>query len=191
MRLPRPGFRSWLAVLLLALGAALTLLDPRAPLLPGPVPGDGENAPDYVIEGAHLTRFDANGRPHQRVETPRLTHMPDGITRLELPVANLIDDDERRWVATALEGRLATKQDQLTLEGQARLAAPQERWQLDTDTLHYDGNTGHVWSNGYAVLRQPPQRMTGERFDAWINEDRSTLTDNVHGYHPPAETSAP
>jgi lipopolysaccharide export system protein LptC len=193
MRLPRPGFRSGLALLLLALGAALTLLDPRDALVPGPVPSDGDNIPDYVIEGAHLTRFDINGRAHQRVETPRLVHTPDDITRLERPVAQLIDDDQRRWVATALVGRLSTKEDLLTLEGQARLFAPEERWQLDTETLHYDGNTSHAWSDDYSVLRQPPQRMTGQRFDAWLNDDRATLTDNVRGYHPPAtpETSAP
>lgn len=191
MHLPRPGFRSGLALTLLALGAVLTLLDPRDAILPNPVPGDSENIPDYVIEGVRLTRFDINGRAHQRVETPRLTHMPDNITQLERPVASLLDDSGRRWVATALEGQLAAKQDLLTLEGQARLAAPAEHWQLDTDTLHYDGNTGHAWSNGYAVLRQPPQRMTGERFDAWLDEDRATLTGHVRGYHPPAETPAP
>lgn len=193
MRLPRPGFRSALALLLLALGVALTLLDPRDALLPGLAPSDGDDVPNYVIEGAHLTRFDSSGRAYQRVETPRLVNTPDDITRLERPVAQLIDDDQRRWVATALVGRLSSRRDLLTLEGQARLFAPEERWQLDTDTLHYDGNTGHAWSDDYSVLRQPPQRMTGQRFDAWLNDDHATLTDNVRGYHPPAppETSAP
>lgn len=193
VRIPRPGFRTGLVLLIVALGGILTFLDPRDIILPSPVPGDSDDVPDYIIQGAHLTRFDENGQPHQRVESPRVVHTPDDVTRLKRPVIHLIDDDQRTWVASALNGKLSNKEDLLTLEGQARLYAPEERWQLDTHTLHYDGNTDHVWSDDYSILRQPPQRMTGYHFDAWLDDNRATLTDNVRGYHPPAtpETSGP
>ncbi|WP_027966496.1 LPS export ABC transporter periplasmic protein LptC [Halomonas halocynthiae] len=193
VRIPRPGFRTGLVLLIVALGAILTFLDPRDSTPPGPEFNDDDSTPDYIIEGAHLTRFDESGQPYQRIESPRVSHTPDDTTLLERPVIHLTDESQRRWVATALNGKILGQENMMALMGQARLYAPEERWQLDTHTLHYNGNTDHAWSDDYSVLRQPPQRMTGYRFDAWLNDNRTTLADNVRGYHPPAtpETSGP
>ena len=57
MRLPRPGFRSALLLLLLALGGGMALLDLEPPV-PGPVPGGEAGEPDYYLEDARLTRFE-------------------------------------------------------------------------------------------------------------------------------------
>ena len=192
MRLPRPGFRTWLFLLLLALGGGLALLDQREASRPGAVPRDAAGEPDYYLEDARLTRFDAQGRPHQRLETPRLVHTPeDDVTRLETPDVRLRDDSGRRWLASAAHGRLGAGGNPLLLEGDARLTAPQERWHLETEALHYDADTGHAWSETPALLRQPPQRMRGERFDAWIHDKRARLTDNVRGHHPPTTPEDP
>ncbi len=92
--------------------------------------------------------------------------------------------ERRAW------GRAATR---CLSDGDARLRAPAERWELETETLHYDADTGHAWSTTPATLRQPPQRMSGERFDAWLHDNRARLTDNVRGHHPPetSEESSP
>lgn len=186
LRLPRPSFRVWLFLLLLALGGLLTLLDLRTPQAPGPVPRDAAGEPDYYLEGAALTRFDAEGRAHQRLDTPRLVHTPhDDVTRLQAPRARLYDRSDRVWYAEAEDGRLGAGGNPLQLSGAVRLYAPEERWQLDTEQLQYDADTGHAWSETPALLRQPPQRMSGARFDAWIHDNRARLTDNVRGHHPP------
>jgi len=191
MRLPRPGFRSALLLLLLALGGGMALLDLEPPV-PGPVPGGEAGEPDYYLEDARLTRFDAQGRPHQQLVTPRLTHTPhDDVTRLDQPEARLIDNAGRGWLASGERGSLGANGDLLTLSGNARLLAPAERWQLDTEVLHFDADSGHAWSDTPTLLRQPPQRMRGERFDAWIHDNRVRLTDNVRGYHPPATREEP
>ncbi|MBB3231548.1 LPS export ABC transporter periplasmic protein LptC [Halomonas stenophila] len=192
MRLPRPGFRTWLLLVLLALGGGLALLDQREASRPGAVPRDAAGEPDYFLEDARLTRFDVQGRPHQRLETPRLVHTPDDdVTRLATPDVRLRDDSGRRWLATAARGRLGAGGNPLLLEGDARLSAPRERWHLETEALHYDADTGHAWSETPALLRQPPQRMRGERFDAWIHDNRARLTDNVRGHHPPTTPENP
>ncbi|RTR06084.1 LPS export ABC transporter periplasmic protein LptC [Halomonas nitroreducens] len=192
MRLPRPGFRTWLLLLLLALGGGLALLDQRDASPPGAVPRDAAGEPDYFLEDARLTRFDAQGRPHQRLETPRLVHTPDDdVTRLTTPEVRLRDDSGRRWLASADRGRLGAGGNPLLLEGDARLTAPRERWHLETETLHYDADTGHAWSETPALLRQPPQQMRGERFDAWLHDNRARLTDNVRGHHPPTTPEDP
>lgn len=194
MTLRRPGFRTWLTLLLLALGGGLALLDMRDPAPTGQVPRDAAGEPDFYLENARLTRFDAKGRPYQQVTTPRLDHtLADGVTRLENPLARLHDREGRLWLAEADSGELGPGGNPLLLDGDTRLRAPAERWELETETLHYDADTGHAWSTTPATLRQPPQRMRGERFDAWLHDNRARLTDNVRGHHPPetAEESSP
>ncbi|TDO12548.1 MULTISPECIES: LPS export ABC transporter periplasmic protein LptC [Halomonas] len=192
MRLPRPGFHTGLILLLLLLGGGLAVLDLRNTPPIGPIPGDTTGEPDYYLEDAQLTRFDAQGRPHQRLDTPRLSHTPhDDITRLERPQGRLLDNTGRVWLVSSARGTLGAGGNPLTLSGEARLLAPAERWQLDTEVLHFDADSGHAWSDTPALLRQPPQWMRGERFDAWINDNRARLTDNVRGYHPPATREEP
>lgn len=182
----RVGFRFWLFVLLLMLGAGLALLNPRDRDIPSEIPYDAAGEPDYYLTDATLSRFNAQGMLHQQVTTPHLTHTPqDDVTRLETPDLALVDDSGRNWVASALRGRLGADGNPITLIGDAHLEAPAEAWQLDTEILHYDGATGHAWSDTPAILRQPPQQMRGDRFDAWINDRTARLTDNVTGHHPP------
>ncbi|MDR5859621.1 LPS export ABC transporter periplasmic protein LptC [Halomonas eurihalina] len=192
MQLPRPGFRTWLFLLLLALGGGLTVLDLRDDDAPGPVPRDAAGEPDYYLEDVEATRFDAEGYPHQRLDTPRLVHTPiDDVTRLENPDVKLRDDDGRHWTARSEQGRLETGGNPLILSGDVRLEAPREHWQLSTQRLHYDADTGHAWSDTPATLSQPPQSMQGDRFDAWLHDNRARLTDNVRGHHPPATDKDP
>nr|WP_297459276.1 LPS export ABC transporter periplasmic protein LptC [uncultured Halomonas sp.] len=190
LSIPRPLLKFWpklwLALIVLALGGVLTFIDQRDVTLPGPVPSDAAGEPDYYLEGVQLTRFDAQGRPHQRLDTPRLVHIPEtDVTRAKTPDARLLDDRGRIWFASGDTGTLGPGGNPLTLSGNAVLQAPEEGWSLDTQTLVYDANSGHAWSESEALLRQYEQRVRGERFDAWINEGRMRLTDNVHGFHPP------
>lgn len=186
MTLPRPSFRLWLVLILLVLGGVLALVERRGDVAPGPVPRDEAGEPDYYLEGVRLVRFDAQGRDHQRLETPRLVHTPqDDVTRLRTPSARLVDDSGRLWMASAESGILASGGNPLTLSGEARLVAPRERWQLDTEILHFDADSGHAWSETPALLQQPPQEIRGNRLDVWINDNHARLTDNVRGYHPP------
>jgi lipopolysaccharide export system protein LptC len=74
----------------------------------------------------------------------------------------------------------------LLMSGSARLIAPDEGWQLDTELLHYDGLNQHAWSETPVVLQQPPQQMNASRMDVWLNKSQVRLTDNVRGTHPPA-----
>lgn len=186
LRLPRPSPKLWLALIVLLLGAALALIDQRDSSTLSPVPSDAAGEPDYYLEGARLTRFDAEGNAYQRLKTPHLVHTPsDDVTRAETPRVRLYDSEERTWFAQGDEGTLGAGGRILTLTGNARLEAPKEGWQLDTEVLVYDSDTSHAWSESEAVLRQHQQRIRGERFDAWINEGRSRLSESVRGFHPP------
>jgi lipopolysaccharide export system protein LptC len=191
LRLPRPGFRLWVLLILLALGGLLVWLDPGDRPGPGPVPRDAAGEPDYYLEGVRLTRFDAQGEPHQRLDTPRLVHTPqDDATRLTAPRAEILDDGSRTWLASGAVGHLGAGGNPLTLTGDARLQAPEENWHLETQILHYDADRGRAWSETPARLRSPPQEMHGDRFDAWLHDNRARLTDNVRGHHPPETRSA-
>ncbi|MAM59477.1 MAG: LPS export ABC transporter periplasmic protein LptC [Salinicola sp.] len=177
--------RLGLLVLLLVLGAGLTYLDQRGENDQEPVIGNTVGEPDYYLEDASMTRFDEQGRAYQRLETPRLVHTPsDDIIRTEAPHGYLTDDQQRQWQVTSQTGRLSRSGEQLTLQGDARLVQPEQAWSLETQTLHYDNREAHAWSDTPSVLRQHNQSMRGNRFDAWINEDRMRLTDNVQGRLP-------
>jgi len=177
--------RLGLLALLLILGGGLTYLDQRHENDAGPTLGNTMGEPDYYLEDASMTRFDAQGQAYQRLETPRLVHTPsDDIIRTETPHGYLIDDQQRQWQVTSDTGIMNRSGEQLTLEGNARLVQPEQAWSLETQTLHYDNREAHAWSDTSAVLRQHNQSMRGDRFDAWINEDRMRLTDNVQGHLP-------
>ncbi|KAA0020860.1 LPS export ABC transporter periplasmic protein LptC [Salinicola corii] len=177
--------RLGLLVLLLALGGGLTYLDQRGENDQEPVIGNTVGEPDYYLEDARMTRFDEQGRAYQRLETPRLVHTPsDDIIRTEAPHGYLTDDQQRQWQVTSQTGQLSRSGEQLTLQGDARLVQPEQAWSLETQTLHYDNREAHAWSDTPSVLRQHNQSMRGNRFDAWINEDRMRLTDNVQGRLP-------
>ncbi|WP_110602328.1 LPS export ABC transporter periplasmic protein LptC [Salinicola lusitanus] len=177
--------RLGLLVLLLVLGGGLTYLDQRGENGQEPVIGNTVGEPDYYLEDASMTRFDERGRAYQRLETPRLVHTPsDDIIRTEAPHGYLTDDQQRQWQVTSQTGQLSRSGEQLTLEGDARLVQPEQAWSLETQTLHYDNREAHAWSDTPSVLRQHNQTMRGDRFDAWINEDRMRLTDNVQGRLP-------
>lgn len=188
LRLPRPSPRVWLALLLVVLGAVLALFEQRDVRVPGPVPMDSAGEPDFYLEGVTLTRFDGEGRPHQRLQTPRLVHTPhNDMTRAETPRARLLDADGDLWLASGQEGTLGAGGNPLVLSGDAQLRSPGEGWQLDTDILHVDTDTNHAWSDNEAHITHPPQRMRGDKLDVWFDEDRMRLTGNVHGFHPPEE----
>ncbi|MDR5905504.1 LPS export ABC transporter periplasmic protein LptC [Franzmannia qiaohouensis] len=192
IRLPRPSYKLWLLLLLLMLGGVLALFEQRDSFGPGPVPRDAAGEPDYYLEDATMTRFDAQGRPHQRLVTPRLVHTPhDDITRTQTPVSRLLDSEGRTWFGFGDVGTLGPGNERLTLAGNARLEAPDEGWRLETNVLHVDLDIGHAFSETTATLYQPPQWTRGERFDAWIDEDRMRLTDNVRGHHPPEGSEEP
>lgn len=177
--------RLGLLVLLLVLGGGLTYLDQRGENDQESVIGNTVGEPDYYLEDASMTRFDEQGRAYQRLETPRLVHTPsDDIIRTEAPHGYLTDDQQRQWQVTSQTGQLSRSGEQLTLQGDARLVQPAQAWSLETQTLHYDNREAHAWSDTPSVLRQHNQSMRGNRFDAWINEDRMRLTDNVQGRLP-------
>ncbi|WP_204352657.1 LPS export ABC transporter periplasmic protein LptC [Salinicola halophilus] len=179
------GRRLGLVAILLLLGGGLAWLDQRGEQQDEPVPGNEAGEPDYYLEDASLTRFDADGRPYQRLETPRMVHTPaDDVIRAETPHGYLIDSDERQWQITSESARLLRGGEALTLEGDARLVQPDQAWQLATQTLHYDNQDAHAWSDTPSVLSQHDQRMSGERFDAWIDDNRMRLTNDVKGYLP-------
>lgn len=177
--------RLGLLALLLILGGGLTYLDQRRESQQEPTIGNTTGEPDYYLEDASMTRFDAQGRAYQRLDTPRLVHTPaDDIIRTEKPHGFLTDDQQRQWQVTSETGQMSRSGQQLTLEGNARLVQPDQAWSLETKTLHYDNREAHAWSDTPSVLRQHNQSMSGKRFDAWIDENRMRLTDNVQGHLP-------
>ncbi|RUR42549.1 LPS export ABC transporter periplasmic protein LptC [Vreelandella populi] len=179
--------RVWLAGLVIALGVLLVWLDPRSPN-ERPIDPDAQaEEPGHVLENAKITLFGESGRVEQSLASPLLIYIPQrAAAEATQPEATLYDSDNREWLANANQGTLNTDTQALTLLGEARLLAPTEGWQLDTEELHYDGLARHAWSEAPALLQQPPQQMSATRMDVWLDDSQVRLTDNVRGHHPPA-----
>ncbi|WP_106478405.1 LPS export ABC transporter periplasmic protein LptC [Phytohalomonas tamaricis] len=177
----------WLVVMLLALGGVLALFEQRGIVTaPGPSPDTEEGEPDYYLEGATYTHFDAKGQPYQTLTSPRVSHLPaDDITLARQPHVELVGKDQHIWQADGDSAEIGPNNDTLKLIGNAKLLEPTEGWQLETDVLHYDRRDAHAWSDSETRLSQHEQRMRGDSFDAWINEDRMILDGNVRGTLPP------
>ncbi|WP_249978813.1 LPS export ABC transporter periplasmic protein LptC [Vreelandella olivaria] len=179
--------RIWLAGLVVTLGAMLVWIDPRGPQDSTPDPEAQAQEPGHVLENAEITLFGETGTIQQSLQTPYLVHTPQSaLTEATSPRATLFDNEQRRWLATADSGTLNTDTLALTLSGSARLLAPDEGWQLDTELLQYNGVTRHAWSEVPVELQQPPQHISASRMDVWLDDSQVRLTDNVRGSHPPA-----
>jgi len=179
--------RAWLASLVIALGALLVWLGPGGPRPVAIDPDAQAQEPGHVLENAEITLFGDNGNLLQSLRTPHLVHTPQsGQTWSEEPRAILYDSENRQWLANADVGTLNANTHALVLSGSARLVAPDEGWQLDTDILRYDGLEQHAWSETPVLLQQPPQQMTASRMDVWLNDSQVRLSGNVQGTHPPA-----
>lgn len=178
--------RLWMPALVVALGALLVWLDPRGPDFDDVDPEAQAQEPGHVLENAELTLFGESGAIDQSLVTPHLVHTPQqALTEADDPRATLFDSEQRQWLAQADHGILQTDRQSLVLEGSARLLAPDEGWQLDTERLHYDGLERHAYTETPALLQQPPQRMSADRMDVWLDESRVRMSDNVRGEHPP------
>lgn len=185
----RTRTRLGLLGLILLLGGVLTLIDQRGGSSdPGPLPASEQGEPDYYLEGVDYTRFDEQGRPAQTMQSPRVTHTPgDDVTRAQTPSFTLLSDDGTPWLASGESASLGPGGDRFTLNGSADLRKPEEGFQLQTDVLHYDLNDRHAFSDSESLFTQNLQRTRGDRFDAWLNEDRLLLEGGVQGHHPPVQ----
>lgn len=183
--------RVWLLLVIITLGVLLAWLDLHDTRDAPSNPSARADEPGHVIENAELELYDEAGNLAQRLTSPRILHTPQqAMTRFDAPRATLIDSEQRQWHATANTGTLNGQQQRLKLDGDARLIAPDEGWQLDTQILYYDSQDAHAWSDSPALLQQPPQRIRAQRLDAWLNTSKVRLTGRVRGYHPPATASA-
>lgn len=183
--------RALLLLVIVMLGGLLAWLDLHDTRDAPPNPSARADEPGHVIENAELELYDEAGNLTQRLTSPRILHTPQlAMTRFDTPHATLIDSEQREWQATANTGTLNGEQERLKLDGDTRLTAPNEGWQLDTQTLYYDSQKAHAWSESPALLQQPPQRIRARRLDVWLDTSKVRLTDHVRGHHPPATASS-
>ncbi|WP_176502832.1 LPS export ABC transporter periplasmic protein LptC [Cobetia sp. 5-11-6-3] len=179
-RLPRPSPRLWLMLLLLLVGGVMALIEQRNSLESTVDVDASSDEPDYYLEGADMTRFDARGVSIQSMTSPHIEHTPgDDVTRAQAPKIRTNDSEDRRWYATGDSGVLSAGGDTFTLEGSARLRQPSDAWTLDTDVLHYSREQNRAWSDVPVVITQNGQRVESDRFSADLSQDSAQLEGRV------------
>lgn len=108
-----PGIRRAGALLaLLLLGAALVWLQDMTEQAPyAPLPSE-HGEPDYYIEQARATRYDASGKRLQTLESPQVTHYPaNDLALMEDPLVHHYGRDGQLWRITANKAELRSQQE--------------------------------------------------------------------------------
>lgn len=188
LRLPRPSPRLWLMLLLLLVGGVLALIEQRNSLESTVDVEVDSSEPDYYLDGADMTRFDARGVAIQAMTSPRIAHTPnDDVTRAQTPKIRTNDSEDRRWYATGDSGVLSAGGDTFTLDGNARLRQPDDRWTLDTDVLHYSRDQNRAWSDVPVVITQNGQRVESDSFSADLTQDAAVLQGRVRSVLQPGK----
>lgn len=182
LRLPRPSPRLWLLLLLLLVGGVLALIEQRNSLESAVDTQANSDEPDYYLDGADMTRFDARGVPFQAITSPRIEHTPeDDVTYAEAPKIRTNDSEDRRWYATGKRGILSAGGDTFTLEGDATLRQPSDAWTLNTDVLNYSREQNRAWSDVPVIITQNGQQIESNSFSADLSKDSAVLDGRVRG----------
>ncbi|TVU73929.1 LPS export ABC transporter periplasmic protein LptC [Cobetia crustatorum] len=182
LRLPRPSPRLWLMLLLLLVGGVLALIEQRNSLESAIGTQVNSGEPDYYLDGADMTRFDARGVPFQDMTSPHIEHTPeDDVTIAQAPKIRTNDSEDRRWYATGKRGVLSAGGDTFTLEGNAQLRQPSDAWTLDTDVLNYSREQNRAWSDVPVVITQNGQHIESNSFSADLSKDSAVLDGRVRG----------
>jgi len=135
--------RNWLKLLpLLGLLGATYWLNQQVQPEPAKQDSSARHDPDSIVENFSATRLNEQGMPHFIMNAKRLLHYPDDdSTILEVPRLTLLAEDRPPLIATANNGAITSKGDELFLQGDVEMlrdaTALQDRLRLKTEYLHF------------------------------------------------------
>lgn len=129
---------------LLALGSWWLVRNAPKPL-PAPTERPAREAPDYLMQGFEIRRFDAQGEARVRVQGQRLRHY-ESPQRIEIEEATITASaaDGREAVLTARNARADPQGRRIELLGQAQVrarAADGRPLRIDSQALTLEGAT--------------------------------------------------
>lgn len=180
--LKQNAYRIGIVLLLLIAGAFLALIDQRSSLVNqrSPIPESDHGTPDQYLEQVEYTRYDDQGRPYQKIESPRISNFSNSDESIaEKPRLAMLDSHDRHWQATSDSGVVNQGNSHLELKGNAQVTEPSEQWRLVTDTLHYDREQGKIWSDSQSDFYQGQHKTSGDRFQAWTATSKAVLQGNI------------
>ncbi|MEO8332189.1 MAG: LPS export ABC transporter periplasmic protein LptC [Gallionella sp.] len=134
--------RHWLLLLpLLGLLGATYWLDQQAQ--PEPVKPDGSTRhdPDAIVENFSAVKLGEQGTPHFVMSATKMLHYPDDdTTALEAPRLTLLSEASPPLVATAKNGSISGKGDEVFLQDNVEVirggSVQQDQLTLQTEYLH-------------------------------------------------------
>lgn len=162
----RPGPTRILALLVPLLAACVGPEDPVAGRDFSELPAD------QVMFGADYD-IKEMGTLRARLHADTAYVWEDSARTLLRPVNLLLFDENGRQTAhlTSTEGELDTRTNRMIARGDVVLVTTEGERRILTEELHYDPQTGRIWSDVRTIMFTGQTRVEGEGFEA---DDRMT-----------------
>ncbi|MGH8379094.1 MAG: LPS export ABC transporter periplasmic protein LptC [Gammaproteobacteria bacterium] len=181
--------RFWLLILILALAAGGTwwLLRQVTPPTPQkPVPAT--HTPDYYFTDATVTTLNQQGKPEAIMTSPRMLHHPDDDSvEVFTPRIEYFVTSGPPWQVRADHGLLPSGGKLVELDGHVQMQRLGVNGGpplvINTDKINVDLDTNIATTSDPVEILQGKSRMTGVGMQAYMNDNRLLLQNDVRGYY--------
>ncbi|GLR63179.1 LPS export ABC transporter periplasmic protein LptC [Marinospirillum insulare] len=162
----------------------LSLKPPRASL------PQQHGEPDYYIENARLTRFDAEGKRLQILNSVEATHYPEkDLTQFDSPLMYHYSEDGQVWRVVAERAENLNKND-IYLEDKVIITPlnPDSAYlpEFFTDRLWVDNQTNFAHTEDPVSFISPSGKTTGKGFQLNLDTGLAEILQKTQGSYLPA-----
>lgn len=191
MRLNRKLRRLGSLAALVGLGVILAWLQEANTPNPFALIPEEHGEPDYYIEGAQLTRYNAQGQAFQVLNSPEVTHYPEqNLSLLSQPVLVHHTEDGQTWHLTAATAQHQENQNLIYLEDQVKLSPqnPETAYtpEFITSKLWINNLTKEAFTPEPVEFISPNGLTAGVGFKLNLNNGQALIEQQVQGqYLPP------
>ncbi|SEI40020.1 LPS export ABC transporter protein LptC [Allopseudospirillum japonicum] len=177
---------SWLGLLgLIALGILVWLMQETHYSPPETALPNAQGEPDYYLENARLTLFNAQGQAQHQIFTPKLTHYPQTQNvHLAQPQMLTLDQKGSQWQLLAQQAYYNEAQQDLRLEGNILLTQTESQLSIQLQALQLDLEQGLAYSeHALRLLQGNVWELNAQGIQLDLNTGNVTLPAQVRAHY--------
>lgn len=180
---------AWCALVVVAgLSSWLLLSSPSGSISASPDATQSNQAPDYLLRQAKITRFATAGTRRYVITSPEIVHRPqDNVTLLTTVALDYFPNAGTPWHLRADRGRLSEHDTLLELTGhvRARETIPQDPLRLETTKVTIILPAERLHSDARATMYQGHREMQGTGLVADLKAGTLSLLKDVSSRYVP------
>lgn len=174
---------------LMGLGALVVWLQEFNQTAPHARLPEEHGEPEYFVEQAHLTRFDAQGLRIQTLKSIEVTHYPDSdITLFEAPLLHHYSPEGQIWRVVAKHAEYSGEND-IYLENKVVITPlnPDSAYlpEFLTERLWVNSLTNQAHTPDLVDFISPGGKTTGQGFQLFMDTGQAEIQQEVKGHYLP------